>query len=424
MPPSQLLELFLSSTGICTDTRKLKKGQLFFALKGANFDGNKFASKALEDGALAAIIDEPDANVDDRMYLVGDALVALQALAREYRRTLSCPVLALTGSNGKTTSKELIYAVLSTQYKVHATAGNLNNHIGVPLTLLSTPIDTEILVVEMGANHIGEIKELCEIALPDYGLITNIGRAHLEGFGSVEGIVQGKTEMYRHLRKQDGLAFYNKSDKVLFDQLPSGIRAVPYRQDLVFSEAKLYLSFAYNDGESYQSLLTGDYNQTNIAAALTISGFFNIDDAQAGAAIAAYSPNINRSEIQIVNGCELIMDAYNANPSSMRAAIKSLRSLDASKKNLILGDMKELGSETITLHREVIDYIMESQWNKVILIGPDFCQALKDNAKITAYESLEACIEQFQTLRKDLVGGLTLIKASRSLKLERLKDLV
>ena len=425
MPASQLLELFLSSQGICTDTRKLKRGQLFFALKGANFNGNKFAAKALEQGAIAAIVDEPEYNSGDSTYLVEDALMALQSLAREYRQTLSCPVLALTGSNGKTTTKELIYAVLSVHYKVHATAGNLNNHIGVPLTLLSTPSDTEILIVEMGANHIGEIKELSEIALPDYGLITNIGRAHLEGFGSVEGIIKGKTELYRHLKERDAVAFYNKSDAILCDHLPSGIQTIPYREDLQFSASQLYLSFAFGTGKPYESQLSGDYNQINIAAALTISQYFQVEDTLAAKSIVAYSPDLNRSEIKLIKGCALIMDAYNANPTSMRAAIQSLRNIQTDKKkNLILGDMKELGDETVILHREIVEYILDTQWNKVVLIGADFSRAAQDIAEIDTYANVEACLAEIDQLREEMVGALTLLKASRSLKLERLKDLV
>jgi len=406
MPPIQgnLLDLFLASTGVCTDTRKLEKGNLFFALKGENFNGNKFAASALEQGALAAIVDEKKYHLEEGTLLVEDVLTSLQDLARDYRRNLDCKVLALTGSNGKTTTKELIHAVLSTKYKVHATAGNFNNHIGVPLTLLSTPEDTEIIVVEMGANHVGEIKFLCEIAEPDYGLITNIGKAHLEGFGSIEGVITGKTEMYRHILKSGKLVFYNRQDDLLFSLLPAGIKAVSYRDDLEFSVSDLTLNFNFRDLEElYKSELTGTYNEPNVLAALSISRYFGINDKAAATAIATYTPKDNRSEISEVNGYDLILDAYNANPTSMHAAINSFHNLKTDKpKNLLLGDMKELGNESIELHKEIIDLISTQEWHSVTLVGADF--------KLAG--------------RPFLKEGITLVKASRSLKLESIKDLL
>ncbi len=425
MPHSELLDLFLSSTGICTDTRKLQKGQLFVALKGDNFNGNAFASQALKEGARAVIIDEAKYASPQGTYLVNDGLIALQRLAQEYRRTLSCPTLALTGSNGKTTTKELIDAVLSTKYKVHATAGNYNNHIGVPLTILSAPSDTEILILEMGANHLGEIKELCDIALPDYGLITNIGRAHLEGFGSLAGVIEGKTEMYRHIAKSGRLVFYDKSDETLFNQLPSGIKAVSYRKDVVFTRDKLKLGFNLSK-KDYLTQLVGSYNQPNIEAALSVSQYFDVEDKLAAQAIADYIPKINRSETETIGDCELILDAYNANPTSMRAAINSFRSHKTTKnKNLILGDMKELGHASVALHREIIDLVSESAWHSITLIGPHFTQASEQSGYSgQTYKTLKACIADFDSIKGAMKKGITLLKASRSLKLESLKDLL
>ena len=427
-PISELLSLFKSSAGVSIDTRSLEPGQIFFALKGENFDGNRYALQALEKGASAAVVDDPNlAGKDNNIIVVPDVLSALQQLAADYRDTLSCPVLAITGSNGKTTTKELIHAVLSQRYNVYATRGNLNNHIGVPLTLLSTPENCEILVVEMGANKMGDIKELCEIAKPDYGLITNVGQAHLEGFGSFEGVIQTKTELYRYIVSMGQGVFYDEADDILTKHLPTGIKAISYVEHLEFSMKGMHLSFSYGDkGPLHETLLTGEYNQPNIRAALTLGQFFEVPSVDSCTAISEYEPKMNRSQVVSMPPFELILDAYNANPTSMNAAIRSFKRLKVDKpKNLVLGDMKELGEGSVALHAEILDRLIPEDWHAIVVVGNHFCQAARQMPlESKMYEDMHALTEDQTFLRTLLAGGVTLVKASRSLRLESIRDLL
>lgn len=423
-----LIQHFLDSQGVSIDSRTIEPDQIFFAIKGDNFDGHKYVQEVLDQGAKLAVIDNPDYEVDGKTVLVSAVLESLQALANMYRTHLDIPVLAITGSNGKTTTKELIHATLSTHYAVHTTPGNLNNHLGVPLTILGASKATEILVVEMGANHIGEIAALCGIADPDCGLITNIGQAHLEGFGSYEGVIEAKTELYKYLAQRKRLIFCNDSDKVLMDNLPPNCSMIGYPSDQVsFYTEEMKLGFRLKKyTKKYLSRLTGSYNQNNILAALTVGEYFQVDTAMSCRAISSYSPKMNRSEIFEVNGTTLILDAYNANPTSMRAALESFGQLvTEQRKIIILGDMKELGTDEEQLHREILTIAREVKESEMtIVIGEIFHSISQEREGGMEYESYDAFEDDFKKIEHLLKGSLVLIKASRSLKLERIKDLL
>lgn len=422
----EIYNLYQKSNGISIDSRSIQKGQIFIGISGENFDGNKYAKSALEKGAIAAIVDKVlDNHQSKNIIEVENCLDTLQRLAQFHRDQFTIPVISITGSNGKTTTKELLAAVLSTKYKVHSTRGNFNNHLGVPLTLLEAPLDTELMIIELGANHIGEIRDLCEIAKPNYGLITNIGSAHIEGFGSLEGVVQAKTELYRFIRKHQGLVFYNKQDKVLFYNLPDGIKARKYKYNLIFDSNVFSLSFSDMDcSNSYNTNLYGDYNQTNIIAANTVASYFKVSDRQIFEAISNYVPSMNRSQIVERDDITLILDAYNANPSSMKASIASLVNSDSNKeKVLILGDMKELGLESIAYHQSIVDYLKSFNWKAVYLIGKDFGKTtiVQDYTYYVDYKTLEKSADLIIPVLKN---SICLIKASRSLKLERVAELI
>ena len=427
-----IYDLFLSSTGVTTDSRSVKDGQLFFALKGERFDGNAYAEDVLSQGACAAVIDNPAYHrPGGKTILVEDGLIALQQLATRYRKDFTIPVIAITGSNGKTTTKELLTTVLRQKYKVHATIGNYNNHIGVPLTLLQAPVDTQMLVIEMGANHIGEIRDLCQIALPDYGLITNVGQAHLEGFGSYHGVILAKTEMYRFIKEKGDVAFVNKNDSVLVYNLPDGIKTIPYMSDISFFNKGLHLGYFNEAHKQCVTHLSGSYNQDNILAARTIGAYFNVPLDKIDQSIMDYLPTMNRSQLVEYVSTSMILDAYNANPSSMREAIDSFARSEAAKgKILILGDMKELGPESTALHEEVLLYLEQYSWDTVILVGREFGEVMRGLAdgrpKGRAYVHFES-IETLSTSKDEVLtmlsNKLCLVKASRSIKLERITDL-
>ncbi|MBK8849492.1 MAG: UDP-N-acetylmuramoyl-tripeptide--D-alanyl-D-alanine ligase [Saprospiraceae bacterium] len=417
-----LLQLFLSSRSICTDSRKVKSGDLFFALKGANFDGNEFVLNALEKGALAAVADDPTqfANAPKGVILVDNALQALQQLARKYRDTLQIPVVALTGSNGKTTTKELVATVLAQKYKVHFTQGNLNNEIGVPLTLLSTPPDSEILIVEMGANHQGEIDALCRIANPEYGLITNIGLAHLEGFGGPEGVKKGKSEMYRYLHSQGGTIFLNISDSTLVDLVPEKSRVLTYAgNDYTIVENTTFLTLADDRNKIINTQLTGDYNKSNVVAAIFMGSYFGVAEAQVYEALENYIPTNNRSQQIDFKGCHLIKDAYNANPSSMTSALHSLIHTVKSPKVVILGDMLELGDFSQEEHQKVLDLVCSQPDIEAVMIGPRF-GAFKDTYTAKFYNSVQEAYPNINW--KAWQGKTVLLKGSRGIALEKLLE--
>ena len=425
MDIQRLHKFFLDSTGVNTDSRSIQPGQLFFALKGENFDGHKFVPEVLRKGASTVVVSRNEFD-PEKSFAVADTLVALQELAKFHRRQLGIPVIGITGSNGKTTTKELLTQVLNLKYRVHATPGNFNNHIGVPLTILGAGADTELLIVEMGANHIGEIATLCEISEPDYGLITSIGKAHIEGFGSFEGIIQGKTELYRSIRSRNKLLFYDNENKILISQLPDGVRAVPYLDELEFDSESFLLALGQVSDTSRpyrQTALVGNYNATNIRAAMTVGKHFGIPLETMISAICAYQPKNNRSQVIEKQDVTLVMDAYNANPTSMQASIKSLaETVRKRDKVLFLGDMKELGPESIALHKKVLDFAEQYEWKSIVLVGPDFASA-DATSKYPHYEDMEALSKSRKEILTMTKGAVCLIKASRSLRLEKIEAL-
>ncbi|MEY3600724.1 MAG: hypothetical protein RLZZ463_1501 [Bacteroidota bacterium] len=352
----ELYATFLQHPSVCTDTRKITPNCLFFALSGPNFDGNAFASAALESGASYAVIDKPEYLIDQRTLYVPDVLTALQELAAHHRVQLNIPIISLTGSNGKTTTKELIAAVLAQKYEVTATVGNLNNHIGVPLTLLSMNQKTEIGVVEMGANHQGEIKALCDIAQPNYGYITNFGKAHLEGFGGVEGVIKGKSELYQSLTSRAEHIFYRAQDPIQQEKLAHYVHKTPIDAEefpeieLSRKEPTLVISWS---GLSIKTQLFGDYNFINLCAAIRIGTYFGVPIKQIAEALTTYTPNNNRSQTLNRADYTLVLDAYNANPSSMTAALQHLAHIDVPKKTVVLGDMFELGDTAAQEHEQI-----------------------------------------------------------------------
>lgn len=412
---------YCSSSGVSIDTRTIQRNEIFFAIKGDNFDGHKFIESAFSKGASYAVIQDEKYNQDSKTILVSDTQNTLQDLARYHRDQLDIPILAITGSNGKTTTKELIYAVLSKKYNVYATEGNYNNHLGVPLTLLSAQKYHDFLIVEMGANHIKEIDHLCHIADPNYGMITNIGRAHIEGFGSVQGIIEGKTELYKYLEKNNGTIFYNDEDQILSKYIPEIITAVPYLvDDIEFLYQYATLAFRDTDNEeTCISQLFGLYNQSNIEAAITLGRYFKVYDEDIFSAISEYKPSMNRSQIMRRNGVQYIMDAYNANPSSMKLSIKSVMNYGHGPKTLILGDMKELGTESYQLHKEILTYIESYKWSNVYLVGESFCAADSDH-KYHHYKDINELMSVHPNFENDHKGQTVLLKGSRSMALEKL----
>lgn len=423
----ELYKIFKESSGISTDTRKLEANQLFFALSGENFNGNKFALKALESGAAYAVVDDPAYSKDPRCILVPDCLTALQELATHHRALLNIPVLALTGSNGKTTTKELINAVLSTKFVITATRGNLNNHIGVPLTLLTLTDKTEIAIIEMGANHLKEIENLCKIALPNYGYITNFGKAHLEGFGSEEGIIKGKSELYLHIVDTEGLLFINQDDA-------KQVKLSEEAQTYSFGQtAKAKLKITYPPIEEFAKIqldlveigsnLVGTYNATNMAAAAAIGTYFEIDRQTIKDAIEGYIPANNRSQIIEEGNMRILLDAYNANPSSMEAALSNFSKATGTNKIAILGDMFELGKTSREEHTRLLEWVKEQNYVAILAVGKHFKDSQIEPADhIYYFED----VEDLQTHLPNAIVNLfktncfVLIKGSRGMALERL----
>ncbi len=424
MTMEQLHALFLAHPTICTDTRKITDDCLFFALKGPNFNGNKFAKDALEKGAAYAIIDEEGYKTSDKHIVCDDVLETLQQLSTYHRKKSNAKVIALTGSNGKTTTKELINAVLSKKYKTIATKGNLNNHIGVPLTLLSIEKDTEIAIVEMGANHKGEIAFLSSIAQPDFGYITNFGKAHLEGFGSVEGVIQGKSELYDHLMANDNYIFMNADDPIQLEKLGPYIKKMgfstqdPQYYNIKFIEADPYVVLEV-EGNCIESQLIGKYNFPNCCAAILIGKYFNVPLENIKTALASYQPQNNRSQIIQKNGLNIILDAYNANPTSMRAALENFNAMQAENKTLIIGDMFELGKTAVEEHQNIADLAKKLGFNKVYLVGETFFETETTLSKFKSFDDVKAHLS-----KNPIEKGIVLIKGSRGMALERVLDLL
>ncbi|MFC4233575.1 UDP-N-acetylmuramoyl-tripeptide--D-alanyl-D-alanine ligase [Parasediminibacterium paludis] len=379
MTIEQLYQLYLLHPSIQTDTRKLKVGDIFFALKGPNFNGNLFAKKALELGAAYAVIDEQVGDSNDKLILVEDALKTLQALAKYHRQQFTIPYIAITGSNGKTTTKELVSSVLASHYRTYTTQGNLNNHIGVPLTILSVGKDAEMAVIEMGANHQKEIASYCTYTLPNYGLITNCGKAHLEGFGGIEGVRKGKGELYDFIRHNNGLAFICNDYDYLLDMSKGIAKRYTYSTNNgdiigIALQSEPYLKVLMTKGlqASIVTQLVGDYNLPNVLCAVAIGKYFKVPDEKIIAAIENYVPSNSRSQMIEQNGNHIILDAYNANPTSMKAAIENFAKFPSTNKVLMLGGMMELGEESIAEHAAIISLIKQHQWSNVVLVGGDF----------------------------------------------------
>lgn len=425
MEVEKLYDIFRTCSGVSTDTRNLEPGSLFFALRGKRFNGNHYANEALEKGAAYAVVDEPPAQLTDHHLVVDDALVALQKLALYHREQLCIPVLALTGSNGKTTSKELIRDVLSRKYRVYATPGNLNNHIGVPLTLLRIQPDVEIAVVEMGANRVGDIAGLCRMALPTHGLITNIGKAHIGTFGGFENIIRGKTELYEHLIQHDGIVFINSQNDILMRMAYRFKNPVlyPAKGDYFHCEliaADPFVRIRTETGRVVETQLPGSYNFENLAVALCIGKFFGVEEADAADAVARYVPSSMRSQIIRKGTNTIFLDAYNANPTSMRAAIDTLVEFPATRKVLILGDMFELEEEAEKEHREIGKLITERGFTEVYLCGNLMQAAASACSSARYYADKEALAEAIR--RDNITGAAVLIKGSRGMALETIVD--
>ncbi|KQB38330.1 UDP-N-acetylmuramoyl-tripeptide-D-alanyl-D-alanine ligase [Flavobacterium aquidurense] len=400
---------------------------MFFAIKGDNFDANTFAAKALELGALFVIIDDASYAIDERTILVENSLESLQELAKFHRAYLKLPIIALTGSNGKTTTKELINVVISKKYKTKATLGNLNNHIGVPLTLLSFTKETEIGIVEMGANHKKEIEFLCEIAQPDYGYITNFGKAHLEGFGGVQGVIEGKSEMYQYLAKNNKVAFVNLEDPIQIEKSTSiksftfGVNNATADVNIKNIKANPFVVIDY-DNFSVESHLIGLYNANNINAAVAIGHYFKVDEKDIKVAIENYIPENNRSQLLRIGSNQIILDAYNANPSSMAVAITNFLQLENQNKIMILGDMFELGNESHQEHKLIVDSLVNQDKSMCYLIGKSFYdnKIVKDN--IHFFETFDAFVAYLKTIHFN--ENTILVKGSRGMALERTLEFI
>lgn len=417
--------LFLECSSVCTDTRKIEKNDMFFALKGDNFNGNTYAEQALKKGAKYSIVDEERYCTSNKTILVNDVLKALQQLATFHRQFLNTPIIALTGSNGKTTTKELINAVLSKKYKTTATVGNLNNHIGVPLTLLKMDANTEIGIVEMGANHQKEIEFLCDISKPDYGYITNFGKAHLEGFGGVEGIIKGKSEMYDYVINNQKIAFVNGNDTIQINKTKQANRFVFGNNNLAdikidFITAEPFVTCRYKH-LNIKSNLIGDYNFNNIAAAIAMGHYFKVEDDAINNAIENYVPNNNRSQIITKGANHIILDAYNANPTSMHVALLNFEK-QKGKKTVILGDMFELGNEAKQEHQNITDLAVSLNIDTIILVGENFYQSEIDSEKVSQYKTFDAFKNTFNF--SQIKNTSLLIKGSRGMALERILDFI
>lgn len=427
---SELFELFYQTTGVCTDTRKIDQDCLFICLKGSNFNGNTFAEQALENGAKFVIVDESDYQTDSRIYLVADALKFLQELANYHRKKFSIPVIGITGSNGKTSTKELINCVLSKSYNVLATKGNLNNYIGVPLTVLKLTSAHEIAIIEMGANRFNDIEELCFIAEPTHGLITNIGKAHLEGFGNFEGVLKTKKELYDSIEKSNGTIIYNSDDLTLKANVPSNVKTITYGTTSdcqiqgTLMELSPYVVLKWKNGNydspTIHTQMIGKYNFYNYLAAIAFGIHFNVPDISINKAISEYTPENNRSQVKKTNNNTLILDCYNANPTSMRSALESFAMIEHPNKLFIIGDMLELGTESIAEHESISILVKDLNLNG-FSVGPIF-NSLKTSNFQYQFASKTEAIDYLKS--QPIKDALILLKGSRGIGLETLEGYV
>ena len=423
---SDLYEIYKSSPQVQTDTRQLKKGDLYFALKGPNFNGNKFAIQALEQGAAYAIVDEEIPNssaIQDRIIFVDDVLSTLQALAKYHRQQFNIPFIAITGSNGKTTTKELVAAVLSSHYTIYTTKGNLNNHIGVPLTLLSIQQDAAFAIIEMGANHLKEIESYCSYTLPTHGMITNCGKAHLEGFGSEEGVRKGKGELFDYLRAHQGTVFLMQD----FDYLVKMAQDIPHiigygkeygqiQGDAIDQNGMLTVQIKKGiEIDTIQTNLVGNYNLPNVLAAVAIGQHFKVPNDKIKLAIEKYTPTNSRSQLLTWNNNEVILDAYNANPSSMKLAVENFAKINKENKMVCLGGMRELGADTLMEHQMLIDQLKQTNWKQVLLVGLEFKPCIHNFQYFDTVTEAKAWLQAQQ-----LKGYTLLIKGSRGIQMEQL----
>jgi UDP-N-acetylmuramoyl-tripeptide--D-alanyl-D-alanine ligase len=420
-----LYAIFLQHPSIQTDTRKLKKGDFFFALKGVNYNGNQFAKQALDAGAAFAVIDEIPEFADDRLLPSKNVLETLQQLAKYHRQQFTIPFLAITGSNGKTTTKELIHEVLSAKYKTYTTKGNLNNHIGIPLTLLSVQKDAEMAVIEMGANHLKEIESYCTYTLPTHGLITNCGKAHLEGFGSIEGVKKGKGELFEYLRIHHGTAFI-MSDYAYLREMANGITVVKTYGtsdgDItgLADNSNTLLEVTITGGTDIKKInthLVGSYNLPNVLAAVAVGKYFNVAGEKIKNALERYLPSNSRSQMIEKNGGKIILDAYNANPSSMKAAIENFAGIEGRNKTLLLGAMMEMGNESILEHEALIALISKYTWTNVVLVGGDFGKIAHHYTYFNTSDEAKAWLQ-----KQDMKDALLLVKGSRSMQMEKVVE--
>jgi len=419
-----LYKLYLQYPSIQTDSRKVSKNDIFFALKGPSFNGNLFAKEAIQKGAAYAIVDEKEFADNEKIFHVEDVLTSLQQLAKYHRQQFNIPFLAITGSNGKTTTKELIHAVLSSGFKTYTTEGNLNNHIGVPLTILKIRHDAEMAVIEMGANHLREIASYCEIALPTHGLITNCGKAHLEGFGSEEGVRKGKGELFDHLRSDDGTAFVmwdypylREMSKDIPQIYTYGTTDADVVGNVLSSGQYLEVEFKKGFKGMVRTNLVGDYNLPNVLAAVAVGKYFGVEEEKIRNSIENYTPTNSRSQLLQKNSNKIILDAYNANPTSMKAAIENFAKTDGTEKILALGAMAELGADSLKEHSSIIKEIDKHQWKDVLLVGGDF---MKVDHTYRKFNSPVEAGEWLQNLK--LQNAFFLIKGSRSMQMEKLLD--
>ena len=423
MDISSIYQIFLNSNKVCTDSRKIRDNDLFVSLKGPNFNGNKFAETALENGANYAIVDQKEFAVNDNYILVNDCLNTLQNLANYHRKKSKAKIIGLTGSNGKTTSKELILSVLKLQFKTIATTGNLNNHIGVPLTLLSIEPETEIAIIEMGANHLKEIELLCNIADPDYGYITNFGKAHLEGFINLEGVIKGKSELYTYLMKKSRLIFINNNDNKQLEITKE------YTNKFTFGKTNSNVNYSVNTinpqisisiGDvTIESPLFGEYNVENLAAAICIGKYFNMSNTLIKEGVENCIPNSNRSQIIEKGSNKIILDAYNANPTSMQLALVNFNDISEKNKILFIGDMYELGENSHEMHQDIVSTIEEMNFDQTYLLG-DLFNKTKFSSKIKAFANLEDLNNNINL--EEISNSTILIKGSRGMQLEKILD--
>jgi UDP-N-acetylmuramoyl-tripeptide--D-alanyl-D-alanine ligase len=422
MQIEQLYKIFLAHPSIQTDTRKLKEEDLFFALKGPNYNGNLFVQQALDTGAAYAVTDDPAAAINDKIIIVDDVLTTLQLLAKQHRQQFTIPFIAITGSNGKTTTKELVHEVLSTTYKTYTTEGNLNNHIGIPITILKIKTDAEIAVIEMGANHQKEIEQYCTYTLPTHGLITNCGKAHLEGFGGVEGVRKGKGELFDHLRTNNGTAFI-MSDYDYLKEMSVGIKNIytyGTRDAEICGQVKNstgFLSVSITKGaviDTIQTQLVGEYNLPNVLSAVALGKYFKVADDKIQTALEQYTPSNSRSQLIVKGSNTFILDAYNANPTSMKAAIENFAKMEGEKKILLLGGMMELGKESLAEHQSIINVIDQYQWEAVVLVGGDY------NKTPHRYVNLENSLQAKEWFSQQQFEHIkALVKGSRSMQMEK-----